>query len=87
MSVLDTQSPKPSSDSDSAPLRGCTAAPTQQSGYASAKALAREFETTESTIWRWAAMGRIPSPLKLGPGTTRWDLAEVRKALGLTAEG
>ena len=84
MSILDTQSPEPGSHSDSAPL---PETPLQQSGYASAKALAREFETTESTIWRWAASGRIPAPLKLGPGTTRWDVAEVRKALGLTAEG
>lgn len=87
MAILDTQSPEPSSDNDSASLPGCTPAPAQQSGYASAKALAREFETTESTIWRWAASGRIPAPLKLGPGTTRWEVAEVRKALGLTAEG
>lgn len=54
--------------------------------YVSANTLAKVFETTPSTIWRWAKSGRLPAPLKLGEGTTRWNLAEVQKALAELAE-
>jgi len=54
---------------------------TPQSGFGSASALARKYEVSQSTIWRWAKSGRIPLPLKLGPGTTRWDVAAVQAAL------
>lgn len=49
--------------------------------YVSANTLAVAFETTPSTIWRWSKSGRIPKPIKLGEGTTRWNLAEVNEAL------
>lgn len=56
-----------------------------ESGYASANTLAKALETTPSTIWRWSKSGRLPKPVKLGEGTTRWNLAEVHKTLAKLA--
>lgn len=50
-------------------------------GYVSASKLAELLETSPCTIWRWAKTGRLPKPVKLGEGTTRWHLGEVRAAL------
>lgn len=58
----------------------CTT-PMPATGYASAKTLARMFETTTTTIWRWTKAGKLPQPVKLGAGTTRWRLADVHEAL------
>lgn len=33
------------------------------------------------TVWRWARDGRIPSPRKLGPGTTVWNVGDLRRDL------
>lgn len=54
-------------------------------GYASANTLAAMLETTPSTIWRWSKSGRLPKPLKLGEGTTRWKVEEVNEALAKLA--
>lgn len=56
-----------------------------ESGYVSANTLAAALETTPSTIWRWSKSGRLPRPVKLGEGTTRWNLAEVHKTLAKLA--
>lgn len=53
--------------------------------YASASTLAAMLETTPSTIWRWSKSGRLPKPLKLGAGTTRWKVEEVNEALAKLA--
>jgi predicted DNA-binding transcriptional regulator AlpA len=34
-----------------------------------------------STIYRHIAAGRIPSPIKISPGCSRWSLAECEAAL------
>ena len=39
--------------------------------------VARRFRVARQTIWRWAGEGRLPAPLKLSPGTSRWRLAEI----------
>jgi predicted DNA-binding transcriptional regulator AlpA len=53
--------------------------------YASAKTLALALETSETTIWRWTASGRLPQPYRLGAGTTRWKTCEVAAALAKLA--
>lgn len=53
--------------------------------YASAKTLALTLETSEATIWRWTKSGKLPKPHKLGAGTTRWRMDEVRAALAKLA--
>ena len=45
--------------------------------YISDRALAERFGVDRGTIWRWAAAGRLPKPIRLSPGCTRWALDEV----------
>lgn len=53
--------------------------------YVSAKTLALALETSEATVWRWAASGRLPKPHRLGGGTTRWRTDELCDALAKLA--
>lgn len=53
--------------------------------YVSAKTIAHALETSETTVWRWAASGKISKPHKLGGGTTRWRTDELRDALAKLA--
>ena len=44
--------------------------------------VARRYDTTPSTIWRWANEERFahlnfPKPVPLGPNTRGWDVAEL----------
>ncbi|MHB1091537.1 helix-turn-helix transcriptional regulator [Thiobacillus sp.] len=55
--------------------------------YASAKTIAHALETSETTVWRWSASGKLPKPHRLGGGTTRWRTDEVRAALAMLAAG
>jgi prophage regulatory protein len=32
----------------------------------------------KSTLWAWIKQGKFPSPVKLGPRTTAWQVADVR---------
>lgn len=34
-----------------------------------------------TTIWAWVKRGKLPPPIKLSAGVTRWNAAEVRKFL------
>jgi predicted DNA-binding transcriptional regulator AlpA len=36
--------------------------------------VAKRYDSSEQTIWRWSREGRIPKPVKIGPGTSRWSL-------------
>ena len=45
-------------------------------------AVARRYDTTASTIWRWSNEARFahlnfPKPHKAGPNTTVWDEAKL----------
>lgn len=46
-------------------------------GYSSDKTLARYFDTSRSTIWLWAREGRLPQPVKLSTGSTRWSNSDI----------
>ncbi|MDO8864138.1 hypothetical protein Q6D67_20845 [Haliea sp. E1-2-M8] len=44
--------------------------------------LAEYFDVSRCTIWRWAKLGKLPPPEKIGDNTTRWDFdAAVEHAL------
>jgi excisionase family DNA binding protein len=43
--------------------------------------LAEWLDVSLNTIHRWAAKGTLPSPLKLGPKTFRFETEQVRVAL------
>ena len=42
--------------------------------------LAKYFGVERTTIWRWTRQGRLPEPIKLSPGCTRWDLTKIETA-------
>jgi predicted DNA-binding transcriptional regulator AlpA len=49
--------------------------------YASAATLARRYSVHVSTIWRLSAGGVLPSPVKIGTNSTRWDIAACDAAI------
>lgn len=55
------------------------------SSFVSCQTLAAALETSLTTIWRWSKSGRLPKPHRLGEGTTRWRVGEVRAALSKLA--
>lgn len=30
------------------------------------------------TVWKWAAMGRLPTPVRIGGSLTRWKASELK---------
>lgn len=40
-----------------------------------------------STLWRGIRAGRYPHPIKVGPGTNRWDEAELIACIEQAASG
>ncbi|MET3180697.1 UNVERIFIED_ORG: putative DNA-binding transcriptional regulator AlpA [Variovorax guangxiensis] len=40
------------------------------------------FSVSELTVWRRAKAGGIPAPRRYGPKCTRWNVGELRAALG-----
>lgn len=46
-----------------------------------APVVAALFACSEVTIWRWAAAGKLPSPQRLGPRVTAWNVGLLREAL------
>lgn len=46
--------------------------------YLSDKAVAARYESSRATIWRWVKEGKLPRPVKLASGTTRWKLSDLQ---------
>lgn len=45
--------------------------------FLAAKDLAKRYGTAVATIWAWAKDGRIPEPVRIPPGWTRWRLSDL----------
>lgn len=43
------------------------------------RAVAQLHGTSIPTAWRWTRAGRLPPPVKLSPGATRWNVGELRR--------
>ena len=41
-------------------------------------AVARRYNVTRATIWSWMAQGRIPQPMRITPGCSRWALDDLQ---------
>jgi predicted DNA-binding transcriptional regulator AlpA len=41
------------------------------------KFLAERYAVGRTTIWRWSQEGRLPRPVHLSPGVTRWRLPDI----------
>ena len=39
-----------------------------------------------ATLWRWVRSGKFPKPMKVGPNTTAWRVADVRAWLAVQSE-
>ena len=39
-----------------------------------------------ATLWRWVRLGKFPKPMKVGPNTTAWRVADVRQWLQAQAQ-
>lgn len=46
-------------------------------GYASDTTLANHFDVSRGTIWRWTKEGKLPQPVKITEGCTRWRWEEI----------
>lgn len=47
--------------------------------FYSDKTLAKRYEVSRATIWRWLQENKLPKPIKLAAGTTRWRLADIEQ--------
>ncbi|MCV2218902.1 helix-turn-helix transcriptional regulator [Thauera sp. Sel9] len=57
------------------------------SGLVDDKTVAGVLGCSRNTIWRKAKAGDLPSPVKVGPKTTRWQVGAIREYLAsLTAQ-
>lgn len=45
--------------------------------------LARTLCVSSSTVWRMDAAGKLPRPLRLSGGTTRWRTDDIRRWVAL----
>ncbi|MEG3078862.1 AlpA family phage regulatory protein [Halomonas sp. 5021] len=45
--------------------------------YIDVKQLAKRYQTSVPTIWRWAREGDFPKPVKLSACCTRWRLGDI----------
>jgi prophage regulatory protein len=41
--------------------------------------VARRLGVSRPTVWRWTREGNFPRPVRLGPATTRWRLADIEE--------
>ncbi|MCC6144814.1 MAG: AlpA family phage regulatory protein [Candidatus Hydrogenedentes bacterium] len=41
--------------------------------------VASRFGVSTDTIWRWKRNGAFPKAVRVGPGTTRWRLADIEE--------
>ena len=58
-----------------------------QEGFVRQPVVLAVFGTTRATLWRWVATGRFPRPYKLSPGTTAWNVADLREHMKKICEG
>jgi len=55
---------------------------TKPTQWISDKGLAKRFEVSRATIWRWTKEGHLPQPKQITPGCTRWNLTEIEEMEG-----
>jgi len=47
--------------------------------YLSDRSVAERYEISRATVWRWVSEGRLPQPVKLSGGSTRWLLSSLER--------
>lgn len=52
--------------------------PIVTSHFLSDTQIAQRYGVSRQTVWRWASTdGTFPTPIKLSPGCTRWNLTDL----------
>lgn len=41
--------------------------------------VAKRYNISRPTIWRWVKNEKFPRPIKLGEGSTRWRLSDLER--------
>ncbi len=49
--------------------------------YLRAKQIAERLGVSQTTVWRWAAAGKISKPIKISPKVTVWDAEKLKKEI------
>ena len=49
----------------------------EETVYLSADSVARRYDASKSSVWRWIKEGKLPKPVKILTGLTRWKLADL----------
>lgn len=39
--------------------------------------VAAMFSVSRTTVWKWAGNGKLPEPVKISEGCTRWNRLEI----------
>ena len=52
----------------------------QATRWVTDKFLSDYFQVSRITIWRWAKIGKLPPPKKIGDNCTRWDFQKITQA-------
>lgn len=47
--------------------------------YLSDKSVAARYDSSRATVWRWVKEGKLPHPIKLTNGTTRWKISDLER--------
>jgi len=50
---------------------------TQTRKWVSDTFLSDYYQVSRATIWRWAKIGKLPPPEKIGDNCTRWDFDKI----------
>jgi prophage regulatory protein len=45
--------------------------------YLTVEQVAERLGVSTDSIWRWKRAGKFPKAVKVGPGSTRWRLADI----------
>lgn len=57
-----------------------------KSGYMRPAQVMAHFQICSSTLWNWVKKGKLPKPVKLSGGASRFDVAELRAWLAKRKE-
>lgn len=47
--------------------------------YLTDRQLAEHYSVSRATIWRWVQQGRLPQPIQISPGTTRFSAEAIEQ--------
>lgn len=41
--------------------------------------VARRYQVQPATVWAWMQQDKVPQPMRLTPGCSRWSVADLKK--------